>query len=111
MELDHVPAVLLLEVHVDSVHDGSSSVLDCFDLGPTWVQNLHTVSEGLCPVSCSEPEILEVVVDTEKYQKVVPSKMGYFHVNEMVVERGYPPGNSLEEGGLDLLELAGISWV
>ena len=104
-------AVLLLEVHVDLIHGGPGFVLDCSDLGPAWVQNLHYVSEGLCPALYSGPEILEVVVDTEKYQKAVLWKMGYFHVDEMVVERGYPPGNSLEEGELDRLGLAETSWV
>ena len=104
-------AVLLLEVHADSIHDGPGFALDCSELGPAWVQNLHYASEGLCPALHSDPEILEGVVDTEKYQKVVLWKMVYFHVDERVVERGCPPGNSLEEEGLDLLGLAEISWV
>ena len=56
-------------------------------------------------------ELLEVDINIEKFQSSVPWKMEYFHAAETVVERGYPPENSLEEGGLDLLEMAGKDWV
>ena len=37
----------------------------------------------------SDPELLEVDVDIEKFQNVVLWKMEYFHAAEMVVERDY----------------------
>ena len=111
MDLDRSPVVLPLEVHVDLAHGRSSFGLDRIGSGPAWVQNLHYFSEGPCSVLHSDPELLEVDVDIEKFQKAVLWKMGYFHVTEMVVERGYPLGNSLEEVGLDLLGLVGTGWV
>ena len=41
----------------------------------------------------------------------VPWKMGYFRVDEMVVERGFLPGNCLEEEDQDPLGLVEIYWV
>ena len=41
----------------------------------------------------------------------VPWKMGYFRVDEMVVERGFLLGNCLEEEGRDLLDSVEVYWV
>ena len=48
-------------------------------------------------------ELLEVVVDMEKFLIAVLQKMEYFHVAEKVVERDYPLGTLPEEGGPALL--------
>ena len=54
---------------------------------------------------------LERLLIMKKNLMAVPWKMGYYHDDERVVERGFLLGNCLEEEGQTLLDSVEVYWV